>query len=120
MTELKPRAPISVQTIQIDLVPVTSVAGEIDMSNDDLVRREVHTQLGARPGVLVLDLSEVEFIGSAGINLLVQSQREAVRHGTRLAVVAPGGGCVNRVLSIAGVSEVLDLHHDLPSAVAAG
>lgn len=45
---------------------------------------------------------------------------EAARHGTRLAVVAPGESFVNRVLTIAGVSQVFDLHTDLRSAVTAG
>ncbi|MET8763136.1 STAS domain-containing protein [Lentzea sp. NPDC004782] len=120
MTKLNPRLPISVQTIHIDLVPVTAVAGELDMATDDVVWDEVRAQLETRPGVLVLDLSEVQFMGSAGINVLLQSHMEATQHGTRLVVVAPQESFVNRVLTIVGIEQVLDLHTDVRSAVTAG
>ncbi|WP_329791205.1 STAS domain-containing protein [Lentzea sp. DG1S-22] len=117
MTEPNDHAPISVQTSQDETVPVTAVAGEIDMSTADLVRDEVHARLAAKPDVLVLDLSAVEFIGSAGVHLLVHSQMEAEDHGTRLAVVVPEQSFASRVLRTAGVHQMLDLHTDLPSAM---
>jgi anti-anti-sigma factor len=120
MTKLNPSLPISVQTIHIDLVPVTAVAGDLDIATDDVVWDEVRAQLETKPGVLVLDLSEVAFMGSAGINVLVQSQMEATRHGTRLVVVAPRESFVDRVLTIAGMKQVLDLHTDVRSALVAG
>ena len=117
MTELSDRAPISVHTSQDQAVPVTAVAGEIDMSTADLVRSEVHARLAMKPDVLVLDLSGVEFIGSAGIHVLVHSQLEAEDGGTKLAVVVPEQSFASRVLRTAGVNEMLDLHADLPSAM---
>lgn len=50
---------------------------------------EIHTQLAARPDVLVLDLSEVDFFGSSGANVLIAAQAEAGEHDTKLTVVVP-------------------------------
>lgn len=114
MTKRDPNPPVSVSTDHIGLVPVTSIAGEIDISTDELIRDEVHTQLAMKPDVLVLDLTSVVFMGSAGLNLLVQSQHEATRLGTRLAVVACEG-MVRQVIDMAGIDQVIDLYSDVSS-----
>jgi anti-sigma B factor antagonist len=81
---------------------VISIAGELDMSNVAIVRWEVETLLAADPTSLIFDLSEVGFMDSSGIALLVQvaSRVEAIslRH-------VPG--LVRRVLEATGVTEVL-------------
>jgi anti-sigma B factor antagonist len=120
MTEPAPRTPpISVHTTRADgHVPVTSIRGEIDMGTELLVQNAVSAELATRPHLLVLDLTEVVFMGSAGLNLLVTSHLQARDQGTQLAVVA-GQGLVRRVLAVSGVDDVLDLHQDLGSALQA-
>ncbi|HEX8869263.1 MAG TPA: STAS domain-containing protein [Lentzea sp.] len=120
MTKLNQQLPISVQTIHIGPVPVTSVAGEIDMMTDDVVMGELQDQLADAPDVLVIDLSKVEFMGSSGINVLIHGRAQASERGTRLVVVAPDDSFVDRVLTLAGVKQMFDLRADLESAVRAG
>ncbi|WP_218920597.1 STAS domain-containing protein [Lentzea guizhouensis] len=100
-------------------MPVITVAGEVDLSTADLVWNEVHAQLAARPGVLVLDLSKVDFIGSAGLHVLIHSHTEATGNGTRLALVAPEQSFTAWVFAAAGVNQMFDLHRDLSSALPA-
>jgi anti-sigma B factor antagonist len=118
MAEPAPRtSPVSVRTARVhDQVPVTTVHGEIDMYTEPLIQNAVSAQLAAKPEVLVLDLTEVVFMGSAGLNLLIVNHVQALVQGTRLVVVA-GDGFVRRVLALGGVDKVLELHQDLESAL---
>ncbi len=116
MTKLDPGPSVSVKTDHTGLVPITSIVGEIDIATDQLIRDEIHAQLAKKPDVLVLDLSSVTFMGSAGINLLVQSEHEATRIGARRAVIACEGR-VRQVLEISGIDYLIDLHSDIPSAL---
>jgi anti-sigma B factor antagonist len=118
MAEPAPRtSPVSVRTARVrDQVPITTVHGEIDMYTERLIQNAVSAQLATKPDVLVLDLTDVAFMGSAGLNLLIVNHVQALDQGTRLAVVA-GDGFVRRVLAVCGVDDVLDLHQDLESAL---
>lgn len=109
--------PISVQTILTDvLIPVTSVRGDIDLSTEQVVQDEVTAQLAARPPRLVLDLTQVAFMGSAGIHLMLRNHDRANAQGSALAVVADDG-YARHVLVLAGIDGVLDLYRDVPSAL---
>jgi len=109
--------PIVVQTIYVDVrVPVTYVRGEIDMSTDKFVQDEVAAQLATKPRLLVLDLTKVAFMGSAGVHLVLRNNNDARALGSALAVVT-GGGYARRVLKLSGVDEVLPLYWDVPTAL---
>ena len=52
-------------------------------------------------GDLVLDLSELAFLDSAGVHLLFKAARRAQERGSRLSLVSPEGTPIRRVLQIA-------------------
>lgn len=110
--------PARIRSNAVRGVPLTAVDGEIDISTSALVQSEVNAQLARRPPVLVLDLSEVTFLGLVAVRLLVESQREADRVGTRLIVVA-SASAVLRVLALTTVDTLLDLRPDINSATQA-
>jgi anti-anti-sigma factor len=86
------------------------------------VRRDLSKDAEAmtlRPCDLVVDLSEVTFLGSIGLQILVElndSQHDVGRHP---ALVVADQRAAGRPLEITGLDEVLDVHHDLQSAVGA-
>ncbi|WP_189251959.1 STAS domain-containing protein [Lentzea flava] len=94
---------------------MTSVRGEIDLSTDYVVQEEVTAQLSAKPRLLVLDLSQVAFMGSAGIHLVLRNHDEALAVGSTLAVVADGYS--RHVLALSGVDGVLHLYRDVRTAL---
>ncbi|HEY5271808.1 MAG TPA: STAS domain-containing protein [Acidimicrobiales bacterium] len=55
-----------------DGVTVVSIAGELDTSNVDEVRRQLEATLAASSTALVVDLSKLGFMDSSGLALLVQ------------------------------------------------
>ncbi|MEY7974704.1 anti-sigma factor antagonist [Saccharomonospora xinjiangensis] len=98
---------------------VVTVSGEIDLST----RRELAEHLDGAldvvspPQPLVVDLTEVTFLGSAGLALLLDTQDAAVREGVTLRVVATQRA-VRRPIEAVGFSDVLPLHPTVASALA--
>jgi anti-anti-sigma factor len=83
------------------------LAGEFDMSATFVVEPTLERAL-AEPGVgaLTVDLSQLSFIDSTGIGILLRLQPEAQARGIELSLV-PAPGHVQRVFEVAGVAEEL-------------
>lgn len=87
-------------------VVTVTVAGEVDASNAEEVRRAcVDHMHGAREAVL--DLAAVRYLDSAGLRLLVALWQHGRSTGTRLRVSAPRGGFVAELLAITGLDAEL-------------
>jgi len=85
---------------------VLAVAGEVDLLSAPVLADGVTTALADAPELLVIDLSEVSFLASIGITVLLEARREAGT-GTRIRVVAPESGVVSRTLQLTGLHEAL-------------
>ena len=75
------------------------VVGEIDLASADAVSTELMNGLAGASGIFPLDLSEVSFIDSTGIRMLLAILR--AKPGTRLEL-SPVSPAVERVLTISG------------------
>jgi anti-anti-sigma factor len=65
-------AEAKVETFRDDTgVPVVKIAGEIDMSNANLVREAVEPVVEHNPGRVVFDLGELQFMDSSGLAMLL-------------------------------------------------
>ncbi len=83
---------------------VVFVQGEIDMSAGPAIRDALSTAQQGSPDVIV-DVSDVSFMDSTGINALLRAHRQ-VSPGGSLRVVG-ATSAVRRVFDITGVSELL-------------
>lgn len=110
-----PTAGLRVVARQVGGAVVIDVGGEIDSSNAHLLRTEVEKVLAADPAVAVLDLSEVEFLGSAGLNALVLLHSD---HPAALRIVAATRS-VLRPIELTGLDAQLPLFTSLDDALAA-
>lgn len=102
-----------------DDVLIASLVGEIDGSNAPRLRDEMEREIPNDVRGVVLVLSEVRFIDSAGMELLFALQSRLERHALRLHVVLPDHAVIWRTLEIAGFSLEDRAFSDLPSALAA-
>jgi anti-sigma B factor antagonist len=84
-----------------------TVMGEIDTLTAPTLRARIDEHL-SEVGLLVLDLSEVSFLGSAGLAVLVAARDEADRLGHRFRLV-PGSRIVVRALEATGLLTLFDL-----------
>lgn len=94
-----------------DAAVVVRVAGELDSLTVPAVDRQltaVQADLVA-PAALVLDLSDLTFMSSAGLALLVTHHEWCAEQGSRLRVVTGNNRSVLRPVRITGLDTVLDL-----------
>jgi anti-anti-sigma factor len=82
--------------------PVISIAGELDLSNAGTVETELERIITARPARLVFDLSELSFMDSSGIALLLRA-----RERWAPVIVRDASPAVRRVIVATGLSDVL-------------
>lgn len=80
------------------------VRGEIDMSSGPLLRDALSTAQQGSPHVIV-DVSDVTFMDSTGINVLIGAYHQTPEGGS-LAVLG-ARPAVRRVFDLTGVSELL-------------
>jgi anti-anti-sigma factor len=90
------------------------VAGEIDISTAPLVADELAIALRPPPPeLLFLDLSQVAFMGSEGVRLLIEAHERARLVKSHLRVVA-SHRAVRRPLEVTGIATMLEIHDSLP------
>lgn len=68
------------------------------------------------PSSVILDLSQVTFLGAAGLATLVEHTHRCTRQDTPLRVVA-GQRAVLRPIQLTGLSDTLNLHYTLSHAL---
>jgi anti-anti-sigma factor len=100
---------------QVDGAVVLTVSGEVDMLSAPRLAEAIHTSLTTSPAALVVDLSKVDFLASAGMTVLLTAQDEAAP-ATRFAVVAHGAA-TSRPIQLTKLDSVLPLYSTLDSAL---
>ncbi len=85
-------------------VPVLTVSGELDMSNADTLEAAVAAIAARGPDQLVFDLSDLRFMDSAGIAILIGASAQVKSVRLRAPSLA-----VRRVVELSGLSEVLPI-----------
>ena len=84
-------------------VLVARLRGEVDMSNAPQLRDELNAATRNDALGLVLDLSEVEYLDSAGIHLIHRLRDSLRTRGQQLRLVIPALSPVNYTLKLAGL-----------------
>jgi anti-sigma B factor antagonist len=109
---------LRVSRTPLDRVVAVLAAGEVDLATGPRLRAELAgllEQVDAKP--VVVDLTEVTFLGSTGIAVLVDAHWQAVQLGIPFKVVVRRDSPVEQALRTSGVEQHLSVAHDLNSAV---
>jgi anti-sigma B factor antagonist len=85
-----------------------AVAGEIDCSTAPRLAAGLESALATGPAELVVDLSEVSFLDSAGLHALVTAHTAAGRLGVRMRVLV-ATRAVLRPIQVTGLEHVLGI-----------
>jgi anti-sigma B factor antagonist len=101
----------------IDAIHVVTLEGELDATTSPLAQREIMPLAGPERRIL-LDMSGVSFMSSAGLRLLLSTYRQATALG---GVVALAGLSeeLQDTMSMTGFLSFFTVHPDAPSGVAA-
>jgi anti-anti-sigma factor len=81
------------------------VIGELDSLTSPVLAAEITRHLGRRPDVLLLDLTRLNYLGVAGLAMLLRARSEAERANTDLVLTGRLSSAVARMLSLVGWSE---------------
>lgn len=84
------------------------VEGEVDVSNADELRDAVDAAIALDAPEVTVDLSQVPYIDSTGIGVLVGAAHRAADAGKKLVVASPQKN-VARVLGLLGVADDLNI-----------
>jgi anti-sigma B factor antagonist len=84
-----------------------SLRGELDLAKAPELKDGLDRALGDGAAEVVVDLSELTFIDSTGIALLVLAKRGD--RGGRLCFLPSNSDAVSRVLALTGINETLGL-----------
>lgn len=100
-------------------VIVASVSGELDLSNVHDIGDALGAAVPAAVAGLVLDLSALRHLDSAGVRLLFDLRTKLANSRQGFAIVVPDGAVIMEVLELAAVRTILPVHADLNAAVQA-
>jgi anti-sigma B factor antagonist len=95
---------------------VLALSGEIDLTNADRLRKIFDWAVQNTRAVLVIDLSDVTFIGSSGLSLLLETHHQAKARVVRIVAPYPAN---RRAIEITGLDDILWMFTDLTTALEA-
>jgi anti-sigma B factor antagonist len=90
-----------------DEATVIHVGGEIDMATAGRLRDAIEPHMGPEQ-TIVLDLSEVEFMDSSCLSVLVQARGRLTEAGGCLVLRNPSSAA-HRILTVSGASDLLEI-----------
>jgi anti-sigma B factor antagonist len=96
---------------------VVTVAGEIDIASAPELRDALTQAVRGSPRRLTVDLAQVSFIDSSGLNALASVTRESP--DIEVVLASPSRQC-RRVLEVSGLDRVFRLEGRSPGDTAAG
>jgi anti-anti-sigma factor len=79
---------------------VLRISGEIDLSNAWVVSGAMREAISNQVHAVVVDLSGVSYLDSAGVRVLFDLSRSLAEHDQRLVVVLPPGSTIRRALEV--------------------
>jgi anti-sigma B factor antagonist len=101
-----------------DGILVLALEGRLDNSTAARFDGEFTARLGTAPAKIIIDLSNVSFISSAGLRCILQALKKTTAAGGRLAVVASQPSILE-IFEISGFRSLLTLCPDRASASSA-
>lgn len=96
---------------------VVHVASELDSLTTPLLHELLAPRLASRGETVVLDLSELRFLGVTGLEFLAHAHHVGRARGTEIRIVG-GPVCVDRALRAAGWLEVVPIYPTVAAALA--
>ncbi|MER7580673.1 STAS domain-containing protein [Kitasatospora sp. NPDC097691] len=109
---------LRVEVLDRGPVRIVTLAGELDHDTADGLRAAL-----ARPSVpgverIVVDLADLRFCDSTGLNILLRARLDAEAAGHLLELAGPNA-VVARIFAITGADTVLRIHPDVATAIGA-
>jgi anti-anti-sigma factor len=109
---------MNIETRELKHVSVVTVSGRVDSATAPDLQKALQDLLDSDHNQLVLDLKDVDYMSSAGLRVLVSTQKAAKKNGGALRL-AQLSARVKEVFELAGLTPVFDIYPDVVEAVGA-
>jgi anti-sigma B factor antagonist len=96
-------------------VAILSVSGDVDALTAPELTQAIVSVLAKSPTAVIVDLSDVAFLASAGMSVLVEAN-ELVSSDAKLLVVADGPA-TSRPIKLVGIDKIVSLHPNIDDAL---
>ena len=100
---------------EVEGLALVAVSGSVDMLTAAGLTEAIDSALAKKPKGLIVDLLKVEFLGSAGISVLMKT-RDNLGESIPFCVVADGPA-THRPLTLLGINELMSVFRRLDDAV---
>jgi len=108
-------SPVEVQTI--DGVPIVRVGEDIDAASAAIIEQQLAAALGPDASSLIVDLSETQYLDSAGIDMLLRLGDRLLHRRAQLILVIPDGSQLERLVTIVGMPEAIAIRPAVAEAL---
>lgn len=95
---------------------ILALSGIVDMAAAPMVADHVKAVLRERPSMLIVDLTEVTFLASAGMSVLMEAHYRCGELGLTFRVVARGSVTL-RPMHLLGIDNLLHLYPTVDDAL---
>jgi len=96
---------------------VAHVAGEIDITTVQRLACDLLETLGNDATTLVVDLTGVRYVDSAGIEMLFETSRRLRRRRQGMALVVPPGSLLSPVFDLTGIDAAAPMFTTVEAAL---
>ena len=88
--------------------PVVRLTGDVDMATSAAIRNALSELVDCGHIAVVVDLSEVSFMDSSGLHVLVDTHRRLLEQGGKVVLQEPGP-VVDRLLHVSGFAPMFGI-----------
>jgi len=99
----------------IERIAVVAVSGDVDMLTAPALADAIRAAAGDQPSAVIVDLSDVGFLASAGMGVLIDAH-DALAPAVRFGVIADGPS-TSRPLKLVGIDSLLALYRTRDEAL---
>ena len=112
-----PTPEFRVAVVHVDGGTTLHIAGELDLATASQLGTRLEAVVDASIGDVTIDLSQVTFVDSTGLKMLVSTQRRLRAEDRRLTVRNPCGTLL-RVFEVSGLGDALNVQGPAASSAA--
>src|SRR5262245_15676787 len=101
----------------LDGIVQLRLVGRLDLEGTQAINNKFSFATTVRKGKYIIDLSEVSFLASIGIRMLVTSATAQLNRGGKFVLAAPQPE-TRQVLEASGIDKLIELTADVETAIA--
>jgi anti-anti-sigma factor len=107
---------MDIEVKKLKRVTVLEIQGRIDSATADEFENQLSAVIEAGKTNVILDLSAVDFLASAGLRVMVTAHKTLQSYGGQLCIAAPSSQVVE-TLDITGLNAIFTTYEDREIAI---